>query len=115
MDKKIIIAIILFIIANILTWFQVNSQFLWSWWRDRPLFTVIIYAIPTSLSFFYAWKLGVEYSNGQLWPVRMIGFGISTIMFSILTYALMKEGLDAKTIVCVILSVVIIAIQMLWK
>ena len=79
------------------------------------MFTVLIYSIPTSLSFFYAWKIGVEVSGGELWPVRMIGFGVSTIMFSTLTYVMMKEGLNAKTLVCLGLSIAIIMIQIFWK
>jgi len=115
MDNRIFIAIILFIIANILTWFQVNSQFLWTWWKEHPIITILIYSIPTSFSFFYAWKLGVESMGGELWPVRMIGFGVSTIMFTTLTYILMKEGLSTKTLVCLALSLAIILIQIFWK
>ena len=115
MDNRIFIAIILFIIANILTWFQVNSQFLWTWWKEHPIITILIYSIPTSFSFFYAWKLGVEAMSGELWPVRMIGFGISTIMFTILTYGFMKEGLSTKTLICLALSLAIILIQIFWK
>jgi hypothetical protein len=115
MNYKLLIAIILFIIANILTWFQVNSQFIWDWWKARPMLTVLIYAFPTSLSFFYAWKFGVEAMGGQLWPVRMVGFGISTIMFTGMTYFIMREGLTAKTITCLFLSILIILIQVLWK
>jgi len=115
MDKRIIFAILLFITANILTWFQVNSQFLWTWWKEHPITTILIYSVPTSFSFFYAWKFGVESMAGELWPVKMIGFGVSTIIFTLITYVLMKEGLSAKTLVCLALSLAIILIQILWK
>ena len=115
MNSKIIIAIVLFIIANILTWFQVNSQFLWTWWKERPFMTVLIYSIPTSLSFFYAWKFSVEAMGDKLWPAKMIGFGVSTIVFTGLTYIMLEEGLSEKTLVCLFLSILIILIQVLWK
>ena len=41
-----------FILGHICAWFQLNSQFAWEWWEDKPLLAVGIYSIPVGLSFF---------------------------------------------------------------
>ena len=115
MSKEITLIVILFILANILAWFQSNSQFIWSWWYERPMFTVLIYSVPTSLAFYYGWRYAVEAFDGSLWGARMFVFGIATIVFAILSYVFKGEGINLKTTVCLILSFAIILIQVLWK
>ena len=114
MNKGMIIAIILFAIGNVLAWFQSNSQFIWKWWYDHPISTILIYSIPTSFAFFFGWRYAVE-SMGTLWSARMLGFGISTIIFGLMTYAIMEESITYKTAICLILAIAIILIQILWK
>ena len=114
MDKNLIIAILLFAVGNVLAWFQANSQFLWKWWYDHPILTVFIYAVPTSMAFFFGWRYSVGVL-GELWAARMIGFGVATIIFSTMTYLIMDEGLSYKTLLCLLLSVAIILIQILWR
>ena len=57
----------------------------------------------------------VEYFNGSLWPGRFIGFGTGMIVFSILTYLIMGEGITVKTLISLILATTLVAIQILWK
>ncbi len=114
MNKAIVTAIILFAAGNILAWFQANSQFLWEWWYDRPILTVFLYAIPTSMAFFFGWRYAVE-ATDSLWSARMLGFGIGTIIFATISYLLKGEGITYKTAVCLLLSTIIILIQVLWK
>ena len=47
------IGVSLFIIGNIFAWFQFNSQFAWPWWRDKVLLSVLIYAVPMCLCFYF--------------------------------------------------------------
>lgn len=56
-----------------------------------------------------------EYYDGQLWPGRFIGFTMGMISFSVLTYLIMDETLNAKTIICLLLSLIIICVQLFWK
>ena len=115
MSKEIILIVALFIVANIVAWFQSNSQFVWNWWYQRPIFTVLAYSIPTSFAFYYGWRYAVEAFDGSLWGARMFAFGIATIIFAILSYVFKGEGINLKTTVCLILSFAIILIQVLWK
>ena len=35
--NKLIISILLFLLGNILIWFQTNGQFLWKWFEKHPI------------------------------------------------------------------------------
>ncbi len=113
MNKPILISLLLLLIGNVLVWFQSNSQFIWKWWYDHPLTTIFIYSIPTAIAFYFGWRYAVE-AMGSLWSARMLTFGISTIMFAIMSYVMMGEGLNLKNGVCLVLSMIIIVIQVMW-
>lgn len=115
MNKNIAVIITLFIIGNILAWFQSNSQFLWEWWYERPITTICLYSIPTGFAFYFGWRFAVEMFGGSLWAARMFAFGIATIIFAIMSYLFKGEEVTAKTALCLALSVAIIFIQVFWK
>jgi hypothetical protein len=107
--------ILFFVVANIFAWFQLNSQFVWSWWSTRPLTSSLIFSIPVGLLFWHAIKNTVE-ASGSLWTSKLIGFGVGNIIFAMLTWFLMKESIfTAKTMTSLTLAGVIIVIQILWK
>tara|TARA_B100000131_G_scaffold224532_1_gene216130 strand:- start:10 stop:345 length:336 start_codon:yes stop_codon:yes gene_type:complete len=110
-----IAGVILFLLGNVLAWFQFNSQFVWPWWSTRPLLSNAIFAIPMGICFWYAIRHIVD-ATGLLWSSKLIGFGVSNLVFAVLTYTLLKESIfEPKTMVCLVLSVAIIAIQVMWK
>ena len=53
--------------------------------------------------------------DGLLWPTRFIGFGVGIIIYAILVSHFFGEGFTTKTVVSIVLSVCLIAIQALWK
>ena len=112
---KILIGSLFFVVGNILAWFQFNSQFVWDCWKDRPILSNFIFAIPMGLCFWYAVKYIVE-DTGQLWTSKLIGFGVGNIVFAIFTYIFLKESMFApKTLICLFLSAIIISVQVFWK
>ena len=112
---KTLIGIAFFMVGNVLAWFQFNSQFVWDWWKDRPILSNVIFAFPVGLCFWYAVKYIVE-DNGLLWTSKLIGFGVSNVLFAILTYCFLKESMFVpKTMVCLVLAVAIVGIQIFWK
>lgn len=113
MFKYLIIALLLIVAGNVFTWFQVNLQFISDWWKDRPVFAILLFSTPSGAFFYYGWQFLVEYFEGNLWPPRLVSFGIGIIIFAILAYIIKGEIIDKKTIVCLLLSVVIILIQTL--
>jgi hypothetical protein len=56
-----------------------------------------------------------EHYNGIVWPGRFIGFSIGMFVFSYLTWALMHEGINTKTMVSIGLSILLICVQIFWK
>ena len=53
--------------------------------------------------------------EGMIWPGRLIGFSVGVITFSILTYMMMNEGINTKTLVSLILALGIILTQVFIK
>ena len=107
--------ILLFIVGNVIAWFQFNSQFVWPWWKDRPLTAQLIFAIPMGMCFWHAAKHIVE-DSGELWTSKLVGFSVSNLIFPILTYIFMKESMfTIKTMSCLFLGAIIVFIQIYFK
>ena len=84
-------------------------------WFPKYFWPVLIMSIPLSWFYIKSVEYFVEAFDGQLWPSRLIGFGLGIIVFSIMSHYLFKEPFTPKTIVCIGLGLTIIAIQILWK
>ena len=115
MSIKIIIACLLFALGQTLGWFQLNAQFVWDWWKDKPIITAAIWAFPVSLAFWWGSKwsyAGLE----SAWASRLLGFGLSYVSFPILTWLLMGESaFTPKNIVSSLLAFTLVGIQIFWK
>ena len=112
---ELLIGILYFMLGNVLAWFQFNSQFVWDWWRDKPFTSVLLFAIPMGLCFWMGTK-NIVASTGMLWSSKLMGFGVSTMVFAALTYFVAKESMfTAKTMASLFLACLIIFIQIYWK
>lgn len=110
--RAFIFGIAITTLAQVLTWFQMNSQFVWSWWKDKPLLSVLLFAIPSGLLFWYGSRFLYE-TFGSVWSSRFVAFGASYITFPLLTAFFLHESVfNIKTLVCILLSFVIMWIQM---
>ncbi len=114
--KDLFIGIGAFFVAHVLTFYQLNGQFLksTSWFRDN---TVTVAAAGIILSFFYIWgtKYAVQGMGGLLWPARFIGFGVGMIIYAVMVNYHFNEGINNKTWVSLALALILICIQVLWK
>ena len=113
--KDLLIGVFMFFIAHVLTFFQLNGQFLKiDWFRKNEIWVA---AAGMILSFFYIWgtKYAVSGFGGLLWPARFIGFGVGMIIYTMGVSYFFNEGITTKTAVSLILSLVLICIQVLWK
>jgi len=113
MNKLLLYGLGLFLCAHMLTWVQMNIQFMWSWARNNQWF-LALFGVPVAYLFIKATSFIYDY-YGEIWPSRILGFSVGTLVFSVLTYLFMKEGINLKTGICLGLSVIIILIQVLWK
>ena len=113
--KDLLLAIAFYITGHTLIWFQTNGQFLWKWFEKNPFLLSITLGTIISYTFILGTKHIVMYSDGLLWPGRLLGFGIGITAFTILTLLYFGEGLSTKTITSLILALGLGCIQIFWK
>ena len=107
------VGIILFVMMHVCVWWSTNAQFIEGWSKASALTLSMCLAVPITLFAFYASRMSYEALDSQVWSVRFIGFGISYLVFPILTWYFLNESmLTVKTLLCIFLSVLIIYIQM---
>ena len=106
--SKLIGAICLSIIGHIIAFFHMNGQFKWDFMKSQ--WWIILAGLPISYLFYYSTRLSYEHF-GFTWNMRMIGFGVGTIVFGIMSYLTLREVPTLKTIICILLAVAIILIQ----
>tara|TARA_B100000287_G_scaffold356697_1_gene347710 strand:- start:566 stop:910 length:345 start_codon:yes stop_codon:yes gene_type:complete len=114
MNKNILFAILIFIIAQTMVWLQLNGQFVWESFRKYEGW-LLLTGIPITWLFLEGTRQGVAGFDGLLWPQRFIAFACGIIIFSILTWVLKGEGINTKTLISLILAVCLVSIQIFWK
>jgi hypothetical protein len=105
-------AILLYFIAQSLAWFQINGQFVSPWCKEHP-FILSLIGIPISYLFIVATDWTFQALAGSVWPGRLLTFACGIVVFTMLTYLLLGEGLTVKTIISLILTLIIILLQVL--
>ena len=104
----------LFLVGQVLVWYQINGQFLSEWIKKHPL-VMSLMGIPISYVCIWATHHLVIAYNGELWPQRLIGFAMGMLSFSFLTWFHLNEAITAKTAVTLALAATIVLIQVFWK
>jgi len=113
--RTLIIGIGLFFVAQSLSWFQTNGQFINTWIKNNPFWVAALFGIPVGMSYIYGTTYIVEAFNGKLWPSRLIGFATGIFSFTFLTYIFMNEGINLKTSIILLLATTIVVLQIFWK
>ena len=115
MYEKLIIATILFILGQTITWFSSYSQFVWSWAAKHPISIALVTAIPAALCFIYGIKYAYAYfDNG--WGPRFYIFSLSFLIMPTLFWYFMNESFFTfKNIMSTILAFSIVYIQVRYK
>ena len=112
--SKLITGTLLFLLGQILVWYQINGQFLSEWIKKNPLIMSLL-GIPISYVYIIATRDLVVAFDGELWPQRLIGFSMGMIAFAFLTWFHLNETLTLKTAVTLALAFAIVLIQVFWK
>jgi len=105
---------LLFLIGQVLVWYQINGQFLSEWMKKHPLIMSLL-GIPISYVYIWATHHLVIAFDGELWPQRLIGFSMGMIAFAFLTWFHLNQAITPKTAVTLGLAFAIVLIQVLWK
>ena len=113
LNKYIVITTLLFLINNILIWYQLNSQLVWDWAKGtKAIWFSCLMGIPISYMFWIATKWGYI-GFGNLWSVRFLGFATSMMTFPIMTYLYLGEAITLKTGLTIILAIIIMILQLI--
>jgi len=100
--------------AQIVTYLQLQGQIKFEWLKQNLWFGLLM-GIPISFMFMQSVRNFVEAFGGQIWPSRLIGFGIGVFVFSVMSFIMFKEPITLKTAICLLLGLGIILIQIFWK
>ena len=112
-NKYIVLTIGIFLLNNVLIWYQLNSQLVWDWAKGtKSMWVMALMGIQISLMFWYATKIGYI-GFGNLWAVRFMGFATSMLTFPIMTWLYLGEAITLKTLVTILLAFIIMLLQLL--
>jgi multidrug transporter EmrE-like cation transporter len=112
--NKLLIGILFGVIAQTLTFFQLQGQMKYAWFKNN-YWLVVLMGIPVSMLFMYSVKNLILAYNGEMWPSRLIGFSIGAIVFTYFSWSLFGEPFTTKTIICLTLAFSILMVQLFMK
>jgi multidrug transporter EmrE-like cation transporter len=112
--SKIFLGILFGIIGQIGTFCQLQVSYKFGWYEKYP-WIVILFSIP--LGWFYILSVNnfIKGFGGQIWPSRLVGFGVGVIVFTLMSHFIFKEQLDVKNATCLLLGFIIVLIQLFVK
>jgi multidrug transporter EmrE-like cation transporter len=111
---RLVYGILLGVVAQALTFLQLQGQYKYEWVKTNFIWMSLL-GIPISLLFMYSVRHMVAAYDGELWPSRLIGYGIGATVFIIMSRMWFNEPISVKTLICLLLSLSIIFIQLFWK
>jgi len=115
MDKeKLFIGVIFGVLAQTMTFFQLQGQLKYEWFKNH-YWLVVLMGIPISMLFMFSVKNMILAYGGEMWTSRLIGFSIGDIVFTYFSWSLFGEPLTMKTIICLMLAVSILMVQLIMK
>jgi hypothetical protein len=112
--KAFVYCVGLFILVQAITWFQLNGQFFSNWFKNNN-FLLSLFGVPISYGYIYATKFGFEAFDGNLWPGRLLGFASGMLTFTLFTWMFLKEGINPKSAISLLLASALVCIQIFWK
>ena len=102
------------LLGQIFSFMQLQGSIKYGWFQKYPIL-ILLSSIPAAWFYINSVANLVAAFDGQLWPSRLIGFGIGIIVFVSLSILLFKEPMTAKTLVCLGLAASILGVQIFWK
>ena len=113
MNIGLFYSVVCFVAVHLMVWFSANLQFVSEDWTTKSLWVALALSLPITLCAYYGARFGYYALSESAWGVRFLAFALSYLIFPFLTYYLLGESMfTIKTLLCVLLSFVIIAIQL---
>lgn len=112
--NRLLLGIFYGILGQVFSFMQLQGSIKYGWYQKYPII-ILLSSIPAAWFYIKSVENLVAWGDGQLWPSRLIGFGIGIIVFVTLSILLFKEPITLKTLTCLLLAVSILLVQILWK
>ena len=96
MTSKFALACVLITAGQVVSWYGTYSPFIWKWAKDNMVFMPLIFSIPTGYLFLYGMRFAVE-EMGETWGPRLLGFGLSYLVFPFLVFHYFGGGVTPPT------------------
>ena len=112
--KNILIGCIYGLFAQILTFLQLQGNVKYHFYDKHP-FILLAFSVPISWLYIQSVDYLVKSFHGEIFPSRFIGFSLGMIVFTLMALIIFKEPMTLKTILCMVLSFGIFAIQIFIK
>ena len=112
--NKLLIGIFYGILGQVCSFLQLQGSVKYNWYTKYPII-ILLSSIPAAWFYIKSVENLVHWGNGELWPSRLIGFGIGIIIFVLLSWLLFREPITLKTLTCLLLAVSILLVQIFWK
>ena len=112
--QKIFLGILFGILGQVGTFLQLQGSYKYGWYQ-KYYWWVILASVPLGWLYIKSVNYFIEAFDGQIWPSRLIGFGVGVIVFTLMSIYLFKEPLNAKNAICLGLGFIIVLIQLFYK
>jgi hypothetical protein len=112
--NRLFLGIIWGTLGQISSFLQLQGSVKYGWFTKYPIL-ILLSSMPAAWFYIKSVENLVGWADGELWPSRLIGFGIGIIVFVGLSALLFKEPITTKTLVCLGLAASILGVQIFWK
>lgn len=112
--QNLVVGVLWGVVGQVLSFIQLQAGIKWGWTEKYSVLLMFL-GLPISWAFMKSVQNFILAFDGEIYPSRILGFAVGIIIFGTMGWFLFKEGISPKTGVCLLLSLVIILIQVLWK
>ena len=112
--SKILLGILFGIIGQVGTFLQLQGGYKYGWYNDYK-WIIILSSVPLGWLYIQSVNYFIEGFGGQIWPSRLVGFGVGVIVFTLMSLYLFNEPLNVKNGICLGLGFCIIMVQLFVK
>lgn len=113
--RELFLGLFICLIAHCVSWFGYSAQFVWDFWKTRPLLSIMVFSIPASFLFWVASKhtfLGTH----SIWELKWLFFAISFIPMFVFGSAFMHESFaTTKNFITIFFVFCIMATQFFYR
>lgn len=116
MDYRLIIyGLLLGTVAHSISWFGMNSQFIWEFWKNKPFMAALLFGLPSNIVFWFASKYMREGTH-SIWHVRWLLFAMSfPPMFLLTTTMLGDTFFNVRNVLTLFFAICIIITQFFYR